>query len=333
MITNRSWRLINRPKGTPTLKEFEQREEVIPPLNEGDYLIKVEYISYDPTQRGWMREEPSYMEPVKLGEVMRATGTGIVLQSKNADYPVGTRVSGFMGWQEYLYVTKDTPLLIPIRKLPNEISSPMALNLVGIVGFTAYFGLLDVGKATQGEVVVVSAAAGATGSLVGQIAKLKGNRVIGIAGGQHKCNWLKEIGFDEAIDYKSEDVKKRLSELAPKGINLYFDNVGGNILEAAIDNMALHGRIVACGGISGYNSEPKGPNNWMKIVAKRLTVSGFIVTDFSSQFPKAIGDYIQWVKEGKIKTSEDIQHGFENIPGTLQRLWDGSNIGKVLLKL
>jgi len=346
MTKNRSWVLVKRPIGLPKVTDWEEKEEELPELKEGEFLVKVHYISFDPTQRGWIQEITTYVEPVNIGEVMRAVGTGIVCESKNSNFVVGDEVSGLFGWQEYCLVAADEfqirGMTVPpyfkniLRKLPKGTPLTMPLNLVGIVGFTAYFGLLEVAKLKEGDVVVVSGAAGATGSLVGQIAKLKGHRVIGITGGADKCKHIKGLGFDEAIDYKTEDVRKRLNELVPKGINFHFENVGGEILEAAIDNMAIKGNIIICGMISEYNNEKAsstGPRNFIHVITKRITISGFIVTDFIQQFESASKELLQWAKEGKIKASEDIQHGFHDIPKTFLRLFSGANIGKQLLQL
>jgi len=337
---NRKWILHQRPKGQVQLSDFLLQTESLPQLQDGECLIKTLFVSFEPAQRGWMNDVPSYVPPIALGEVVRAPGVGEVIQSKNNNYAVGDKVWGMFGWQEYVVASESgfrnvTSTKGELFRVPEGVSLTAPLSVIGLIGYTAYFGFLEVGKPKEGDVVLVSAAAGATGSLVGQIAKIKGCRVIGIAGGADKCKLLKEqLGFDETIDYKSENVFQRIKELAPNGVNIYFDNVAGDILEAAISNMANFGTIVQCGGISAYNStEPKGPKNYLMIVRKRLRVQGFIVFDFAKEYPRAAKELTQWVTEGKLKVVEDIKNGFENIPDTFFHLFTGGNTGKLLLKL
>lgn len=305
-----------------------------PDLTKGQVLLKTLMLGFDPAMRGWLDDEPSYLPPVGIGEPMRASGVGQVVQSDNPELPVGTLVQGLINWQEFSI--GDPAGMIPPNALPEGIPPNLALSVFGTTSLTAYFGLLDVGQPQPGETVLVSGAAGATGSVVAQIARLKGCRVIGIAGGSEKCQWLlNECKLDAAIDYKSENLKQRIGELCPDGVNVFFDNVGGDTLEAAIANMADFGRIALCGGISAYNDKtPKpGPDNLMLLVSRRVRMQGFIVLDYLGRAEEAINDLGEWVMAGEIAWREDIQENFDNIPATLQRLFDGRNVGKQLLKL
>jgi NADPH-dependent curcumin reductase CurA len=317
-------------------EHFEQVETALPTadLATGEVLLKTVCLGFDPAMRGWLIDEPSYLPPVGIGEVMRASSVSEVIESENPDLPAGTLVQGLCGWQEYsVGSAKD---LIPPRPLPEGVSAEMALSVFGTTTFTAYFGLLDICDPQPGETVLVSGAAGATGSMVVQIAKLKGCRVIGIAGGEEKCAWLREsCGADEVIDYKNEDVGQRLAQLCPMGINVFFDNVGGSILEDAIEQMADYGRIALCGGIAGYNdAEPApGPSNLMILVQRRVRMQGFIVIDYMGRFDEAAQEIAEWVMAGKLAWRVDTQQGFENIPATLLRLFTGENQGKQLLSL
>jgi len=332
-LKNRQWTLVRRPKGNIDIaQDFKLQEEEIRELKDGEVLAKSHYLSFDPAQRTWMNEGGSYTSAIGLGEVVRALGVGEVVESKHDGFKKGDLVSGLFGWQEYLLGEAKG-----LNKLFPGMSPVVALGPCGIVGLTAYFGLLRVGEFKPGDVVVVSGAAGATGSLVGQIAKLKGaKKVIGIAGGAEKVKLLKEeLGYDEAIDYKSENVAARLKELVPNEINVYFDNVGGEILEAALAQIAQNARVVLCGGISQYNAEDSvvGPRNYLNLVTRRGRMEGFIVTDYIQDFPTGVKDLFQWVQEGKLKYKTDLQEGFENIPTTFLRLFSGANNGKQLLKL
>lgn len=317
-------------------EHFELAESALPEpdLGAGDVVVKVLMIGFDPAARGWVIDEPSYMPPVALGEAMRASGVGQVIASENPELPAGTLVQGLLGWQEYgLYSAEQVRELRPI---PEGVPPSMALSVFGGTSLTAYFGLLDVGKPQAGETVLVSGAAGSTGSVVAQIARIKGCRVIGIAGGSEKCEWLKTAcKLDSVIDYKAEDIDQRLAQLAPEGVDVFFDNVGGSTLETAIAHMAQHGRIVLCGAISGYNdAEPSpGPRNLTRLVQFRIRMEGFVVLDYLDRAAECFNDLGQWVMAGDIAWREDIQEGFENIPATLQRLFDGRNQGKQLLKL
>ena len=284
--------------------------------------------------RMWLEDAPSYLPPVAIGDPMRASGVGQVVQSDNPELPVGTLVQGLMNWQEYSIGDPAGP--IPPNALPPGTPPSLALSVFGATSLTAYFGLLDVGQPRAGETVLVSGAAGATGSVAAQIARIKGCRVIGIAGGEEKCQWLRDAcRIDEVIDYKSEDLHRRLGELCPGGVDVFFDNVGGATLETAIAHMAEFGRIALCGAISGYNDvEPgPGPRNLMLLTTRRLRMQGFIVLDYLDRADEAIGALAEWVTGGELAWREDIQQGFDNIPATLQRLFDGRNLGKQLLHL
>ena len=331
--TNRQWRLAKRPSGMVTEANFDFVEEPVPALEDGEVLVRNLYMSFDPAMRGWMEDRPSYLPPVQIGEVMRAGGAGQVVESRNPSLPEGALVQGLFGWQEYAVAG---PGLNQASPVPEGATLPQTLGVLGTTGLTAYFGLLDLGEPKQGETVLVSGAAGATGSVAGQIAKLKGCRVVGIAGGAEKCGWLSsELGFDETIDYKSQDVGQRIAALCPDGLDVFFDNVGGATLEAALANLALRARVVLCGGISGYNEDepPPGPRNLMNLILRRARMEGFIVIDYAPRFREAVKELMGWVAEGKIRHQEDIQEGIENAPRTFQRLFLGENRGKQLLKL
>jgi NADPH-dependent curcumin reductase CurA len=333
---NRQWLLKERPQGAVGPEHFTQVISPMPQpdLKAGQVLLKTLMLGFDPAMRGWLVDEPSYLPPVAIGEPMRASGVGQVVLSDNATLPVGTLVQGLTDWQEY---SIGDPLgFVPPTALPAGTPPNLALSVFGSTSLTAYFGLLDVGQPQAGETVLVSGAAGATGSVVAQIARLKGCRVVGIAGGQEKCEWLRSAcKLDAVIDYKNEDMDKRIAELCPDGINVFFDNVGGTTLEAGIGHMADFGRIVLCGAISSYNdTTPKpGPRNLMLLVSRRVRMQGFIVLDYLDRAGEAITALTEWVLGGEIAWREDVQEGFDNIPATLQRLFNGSNVGKQLLKL
>ncbi|MEM6580159.1 MAG: NADP-dependent oxidoreductase [Pseudomonadota bacterium] len=333
---NKQWLLKDRPVGMVGPEHFELVTAPLPEpdLAAGEVLIKTLMLGFDPAMRGWVMDERSYLPPVELGAPMRATGVGQVVASDNPAFPEGTLVQGLLNWQEYSLGGFSDP--IPLRALPEGVTENMALSIFGATSLTAYFGLLDVGQPVSGDTVLVSGAAGATGSIVAQIARLKGARVVGIAGGEDKCSWLlDECKVDAVIDYKREDLLARIGELCPEGVNLFFDNVGGETLEAAITHMADFGRIVLCGAISGYNdtAPAPGPSNLMILVTRRIRMQGFLVLDYLARAEEAYADLTQWVSAGELVWRDDIQEGFENIPATLQRLFDGRNMGKQLLKL
>lgn len=330
---NRQWRLASRPTGLVTSECFRWNEEAAPTPGDGEILVRNLYLSMDPTQRGWMAQD-SYLPAVKIDEVMRSFAVGRVKESRAPGFAPGDLVQGMFGWQDYAVAAGSGRNAA--NKIPPGVPIPLAMSAFGITGLTAYFGLLDVGRPVAGETVVVSGAAGATGSAVGQIARIKGCRAIGIAGGADKCAWLvREAGFEAAIDYKSEDVGARLASLCPKGIDVYFDNVGGDILDHALENLAIRGRVVLCGAIAVYNATeaPPGPKNYLSLLINRGRMEGFIVLDYLPRAPEAIKDLSAWVASGELKDRVDIQEGLENAPKTLNRLFAGQNQGKQLLKI
>lgn len=335
MTTNRQWLLAQRPEGMVGKQDFEFREVPVPEPQNGEVLVRNLYLSFDPTQRLWMEDAESYLPPVKIGEVMRANSVGVVTASRHQDFAEGDMVQTAGGWQDYTVVTPETSAM-GLHKLPAGTPPEMALSVLGITGLTAYWGVLDLGQPKEGDTVLVSGAAGATGSVAGQIARIKGARVVGIAGGPEKCDWLKAVAkFDDAIDYKNEDVDARIGETCPDKVDIFFDNVGGGILEAALNHLALHSTVVLCGAISSYNAvDPvPGPRNLMNLVAQRAHMKGFIILDYMDRAQIAIPDLIGWVMSGEIAYAVDVQEGFENIPDTLNRLFTGKNLGKQLLKL
>jgi NADPH-dependent curcumin reductase len=330
-MKNRQWLLARRPDGAIQHSDFDFVETDVPTPSEGQVVVRNLMLSCDPTQRGWIARD-TYLPAVKIGEVVRSLGAGRIVASNTPDFAVGDIVSGLVGWQDYVAMHPKGQL----NKLPPGAPLEMAMSVLGLTGLTAYFGLLDVGRPVAGETVVVSGAAGATGSVVGQIAKIKGCRAIGIAGGAEKCRWLTdEAGFDAAIDYKSEDVAARLKALCPKGIDIFFDNVGGDVLDAALARLALRGRVVLCGGIAQYNAtEPApGPKNYLNLVVQRGRMEGFIILDYLPRAGEAVGALAGWVQSGKLRYKVDVQHGLENAPATLRRLFDGRNDGKQLLRV
>ncbi|MEV0246327.1 NADP-dependent oxidoreductase [Nocardia sp. NPDC050712] len=332
---NRQWILIERPTGLVGDNNFELRTTPIPQPGPGEALVRVVWLAFDPTQRGWLNDGPNYLDPVPVGAVMRAGGVGQVVASHSAEYAVGDWVCGMVGWQEYAIAAGQG--LLGLNVVPPGIDPKAMLGVFGATGLTAYFGMTDIGRPAPGETVVVSGAAGATGSVAGQIAKALGCRVIGIAGGAAKCAWVTEVArFDACVDYKSDDVASRLRELAPDGIDVFFDNVGGPILDAALANIAERARIVVCGGISsGYaaGDPPPGPRNYMQLGLKRARMEGFIFLDYLDRFPEAFGRLHDWLTNGDIVYAEDIRAGLELAPALLRGLFEGRNLGKQLLRI
>jgi len=332
---NRQLVLVHRPLGAVADSDFELRTSPAPEPGPGQFLVRVLWLSFDPTQRGWLNDVASYVPPVQIGEVMRAGAVGQVVESHHPDFAAGDYVQGTFGWQDW--VVTDGRGMLPVMKVPAGISPTSVLGVYGITGLTAYFGLLDVGQPQEDDVVVVSGAAGATGSVAGQIARIMGCHTIGIAGGPEKCAWVRDVAhFDAVIDYKHDDVRSRLAELAPRGIGVYFDNVGGPTLEACLDHLALHARVVLCGGISsGYTAEalPPGPRNYMQLVIRRARMEGFLILDYASRFAEGVTELRRWVESGAIVAAEDVQEGLEHAPATLRRLFEGRNLGKQLLKV
>jgi NADPH-dependent curcumin reductase CurA len=331
-LRNRRVLLAQRPAGgLPGADTWAIEEAPVPDVAEGELLVKVLYVSLDPAMRMWINEGRSYIEPVAVGEVMRAIALGRVLASHHRDFAVGDHVSGLLGVQQYAIVcgnqlAKVDPTLVPL---------PTHLSALGMTGMTAYFGLLEIGAAQPGDTVVVSAAAGAVGSIAGQIAKIKGCRVVGIAGGPRKCRLLvEELGFDAAIDYKAQDVASVLPEVCPDRVDVYFDNVGGDVLDAVLTHLAHDARIVISGAISQYNSSaPTGPANYMALAVDRARMQGFIITDYASRFPEAARNIAAWVANGTVKSREHIVTGLDAFPTELLKLFDGQNDGKLILEL
>ncbi|SNS99423.1 NADP-dependent oxidoreductase [Pseudomonas segetis] len=329
---NRQFLLAKRPVGTPTRDTFSFVETPLAEPAEGQIVVKNAFLSLDPAMRGWMNDAKSYIPPVGLGEVMRALGVGEVIASKNPNFEVGDHVNGALGVQDY-FVGEPRGFY---KVDPSRAPLPLYLSALGMTGMTAYFALLDVGAPKAGETVVISGAAGAVGSIVGQIAKIKGCRVVGIAGGEKKCKLLvDELGFDGAIDYKNEDLAAGLKRECPKGIDVFFDNVGGDILDTALTRIAPKARIVICGAISQYNNKEavKGPANYLSLLVNRARMEGFVVMDYASQFADAAKEMGGWMASGKLKSKEDIVEGLETFPETLLKLFSGENFGKLVLKV
>ena len=333
--TNRSWRLRQRPEGIIDENDLELVTDEIPEIQEGQVLAKTIYFSLDPTNRIWMSDIDQYMEPVEIGDIMRAGGSlAIVEESKVPHVKVGDIVQGGMhgGWQEYFIIPGEEAAAIP---LVESIPLTALISVLGFTGPTAYFGFLDIGQPKKGETVVVSAAAGAVGSIVCQIAKIKGCRVVGIAGSDEKCNWLKnDLKVDEVINYKKDDTLKSLKEKCPEGIDIYFENVGGETLDAALTLMNNYGRIPVCGLISMYNDwETPGPKMFRNILMKRLTVKGFLVSDYLDRYAESLEALSEWMAEGKIQYKVDIVEGIENAPSAVNKLFTGENTGKLVIKV
>ncbi|HZR10727.1 MAG TPA: NADP-dependent oxidoreductase [Myxococcales bacterium] len=333
-MKNRQWLLARRPQGMISADDFKWVEDAeVPAAAEGEVLVRNLWLSCDPTQRGWIGGD-TYLPAVKIGEVVRSFAVGQVVESKNPKFKPGQLVQGLFGWQDYASV-KPGSISAP-TPVPEGVPIETAMSALGATGITAYFGLLEIGRPKAGETVVVSGAAGATGSIVGQIAKIQGCRAIGIAGGAEKCKRLvSEYGFDGAIDYKGEDVRKRLKELCPNGVDVFFDNVGGDILDAALARLAMRGRVVLCGGIARYNDagQAPGPKNYLNLVVQRGRMEGFIVLDYMPRAREAVTALAGWLKEGRLKDRVDVQRGLENAPAALARLFKGENQGKQLVRI
>jgi len=330
-MTNKTIVLQKRPAGFPDQDTWSLSENEIPELKDGEFLVQHHYISLDPAMRGWLNDSKSYIPPVGIGEVMRAGSIGEVIESKNQMFQEGMFVSGWGGVQQYAVTDGKGWYPVDAKLAP----LPTYIGTLGMPGMTAYFGILEVGKIKEGDTVLVSGGAGAVGSVAGQIAKIKGCRVIGIAGGPEKCKYMTEtLGFDGAIDYKNEDVKAAIKRECPKGIDVYFDNVGGEILDAALTRINMHARIVICGAISQYNNKVvKGPSNYLSLLVNRATMQGMVVMDYAKDYQTAAGQMGMWMSQGRLSSKEDVNEGIENFYDTFCKLFSGKKLGKLVLKV
>jgi NADPH-dependent curcumin reductase CurA len=326
---NTQCRLAARPVGLPKATDWTIVEEPQPAAGDGEFVVEVDYLSIDPAMRTWMNAGRSYVPAVEIGEVMRALAVGHVVESRHGGFAIGDEVSGVFGVQRY--TVSDGA---GVNKIDTALAPATAhLGALGISGLTAYFGLLDIGRPEPGQTVLVSGAAGSVGNIVGQIAKIKGCHAVGIAGGENKCHWLvDEVGFDAAIDYKTADLRAELKTHAPNGVDVFFDNVGGAALEAALNRLARGARIVLCGAVSQYNDAPRGPANYMQLLVARASMTGFVIFDYLARYPEAIAQLAQWLNAGQLRSHEDIEHGdIGDFPETLLKLFSGENTGKLIL--
>lgn len=336
MTTTRRWLLKSRPNGPLKDSDFELVTVPMPDIADGEFLVKMTHFSFDPTQRGWLGGD-TYLPAVPIGGVVRAGGIGEVVASKHPGFAVGDVVQGAFGWQEHA-VSNGMTEAGPVTKVRAGVAPEQALGVFGTTGLTAWFGLTEIGQPRAGDTILVSGAAGATGSVVVQIGKALGCTVIGIAGGPEKCRWVVETaGADACIDYRAGAVGRQIRQHAPKGVNVVFENVGGEILDAALANLAQGARVVLCGGISSYNDTAEdrqpGLRNYMNLTVMRGRMEGFIVLDFAKRYGEGVAELAKLMAAGKLKTAEDVAHGFENCPATLRRLFEGKNFGKQLLKV
>ncbi len=336
-LVNHQVRLAARPNGLPKREDWSFTTAPVVEPDEGGLLVRTLSLSLDPAMRGWMNEGKSYIAPVEIGEVMRAGGVGVVVQSKNPSFAEGDRVTGAPGVQQYWSVGDKQVARGDVSKIDLRAGTvEQWLNVLGMPGMTAYFGLMDVGQPKEGETVVVSGAAGAVGQTVGQLAKIHGCRAVGIAGGPEKCAWVvDELGFDACVDYKAGDVKAGLKEHCPKGVDVYFDNVGGDILDTVLTRINRKARIVICGAISQYNNTGavKGPANYLSLLVNRARMEGIVVFDYAERFSLAIAEMAGYLKDGRLQSREDVVTGLETFPETLLRLFRGENFGKLILQV
>jgi hypothetical protein len=336
-LVNHQIRLKARPSGLPTRDGWDFTTEPVAEPTEGGVLVKTLALSLDPAMRGWMNEGKSYIAPVAIDEVMRAGGIGVVVASENPEFAIGDRVSGALGVQEYALFAGKQVARGELVKIDLRLGTQTQwLNVLGMPGMTAYFGLMDIGQPKPGETVVVSGAAGAVGQTVGQLAKIKGCRAVGVAGGPAKCKWVvEEFGFDACIDYKAGPIKDGLKAHCPKGVDVYFDNVGGEILDAVLTRLNRHARIIVCGAISQYNNTDavKGPANYLSLLVNRARMEGMVVFDYVERFPAAIAELAGYLKEGRMTSREDVVAGIETFPETLLKLFRGENFGKLVLRV
>jgi NADPH-dependent curcumin reductase CurA len=332
---NRRFLLRERPTGRIDDRTFELVEDAIPEIGDGEALVRNRWISLDPTNRAWIGETPTYLPPVAIGEVMRAGGLGEVVASHSPDYRVGQLVQGLTGWQEYVVASATNPMT-PTPEIPG-VSPSLFLGALGMTGLTAYVGMLEIGKPKTSETVVVSAAAGAVGSVAGQLAKIQGARVVGIAGGPEKCALVTgELGFDAAVDYKAPDWRAQLAATTPDGIDVDFENVGGEIMEAVFARLNVRARVALCGLIAGYNDDPalsSGPRNFGNLLVQRVHLEGFIVLDHFGRAREIVPHLAKWMAAGKLKAQETIVEGFEQLPTAINMLFDGGNTGKLVVEL
>ena len=335
-ITNQQVRLAARPVGMPKQSDWKFTSESVRDIADGEVVVKTLYLSLDPAMRGWMNEGKSYIRPVAIDEVMRAGGIGKVVASKSPQFAVGDYVSGGLGVQQYWVGRADDKTAALYKVDPKAAPLPKYLNALGMPGMTAYFGLLEVGQPKAGETVVVSGAAGAVGQTVGQVARHKGCRVVGIAGGKDKCDFVvKELGFDACIDYKNESVREGLKKHCPQGVDVYFDNVGGEILDDVLARINMKARIIICGAISQYNNTTpvKGPANYLSLLVNRARMEGIVVFDYADRYHIGVAEMATWMKEGSFKTREDIVEGIDKFPEALLMLFEGKNFGKLVLQV
>ena len=335
-LKNHQVRLASRPVGLPIRTNWSFTEEAVLEPGPGGVLVKTLYLSLDPAMRGWMNEGKSYIAPVEINAVMRAGGVGQVIASNNPAFAVGDYVNAGLDVQAYCLIAEENIKRSGIFKVDPSLGLTTWTNVLGMPGMTGFFGLMEVGLPKAGETVVVSGAAGAVGQTVGQIAKLKGCRVVGIAGGQAKCDWVvKELGFDACIDYKNSDVRKGLKEHCPNGVDIYFDNVGGEILDMVLAKINRKARIIICGAISQYNTTTpvKGPSNYLSLLVNRARMEGIVVFDYADRYHMAVAEMAGYLKTGTMKSKEDIVQGLENFPEALLKLFNGENFGKLVLQV
>lgn len=330
---NRQFVLNARPHGEVKETDLRYVETDMPVAGAGEALVKIQYIAVEPAMRGWMEDRSSYLAPLEIGDLMRAFGVGEIVESNNPKFPAGMRVAGMFGMQAYAVADGKS---FPLTPVDETIDSATHVSVLGLTGLTAYCGMKAIGKPKAGETVFVSGAAGATGSSAGQLAKIAGCRVIGTAGSDEKCDWLvNELGFDAAINYKTEDVDAKVKEHCPEGVDIYWDNVGGEILDIALNHLAKKARIVLCGGISRYNATGPlpGPENYFNLIFRNASITGFVVGDYANLFPEAVETLSGYLRDGRIKHAEDILEGFEQTPRAIIRLFRGENIGKQMVRV
>ncbi len=335
MPVNRRFALRQRPNGRIDGETFELVEEDLPGISEGEALVRTEWISLDPTNRGWINDMPGYLPPVAIGETMRGLGLGRVVESRHPSYAKGQLVQGLIGWTEY-FIASDAA---PVQRVPEAegVSPSLYLGALGMTGLTAWVGMREIGKPQEGETIVISAAAGAVGSVAGQLAKRDGARVVGIAGGAEKCSILTEkLGFDAAVDHRAEDWRKQLKAATPDGIDVDFENVGGEIMDAIFARLNLHARIALCGLISGYNDStpPPGPRETFgNLLVKRATLQGFIILDHYAKLAEVSAQLAEWIADGSLEPLETVVEGFEELPSAINMLFDGANVGKLVVRI